>query len=110
MIACSLVPRPFSKRRRKGWYTLLAHVPGDPRKFLGDRIFNIIMHIYIYMHAHIPTRLVTTETRSVAMEMLAHAHAMCTRSFLLLLLKGLGVRLDSFVFFRLKTSEKLLLE
>ena len=48
------------------------------------------------MHVHIMGTLghVTIETLLAAMETLVHAHTMCTRPFLLLNSKGLGVKVQ----------------
>ena len=68
-------PGPSKGGGTRAWYTLHAHAPGDPRKMWGIRILLYTLHLY-----------------DNAMETPAHACAVCTRPFLLLL-KGLGTRL-----------------
>ena len=71
---------------RRAWYTLRAHVLGDPRKNWGNLISSYIRPFTV--HITVRPRQVTMETQLVATKEAAHAHAMCTRPFLLL--KGPG--------------------
>ena len=77
-----------SVRGGRAWYTLRTHAPGYPRKIWGNRILSYTLRIHV--HASTSPWPVTMEMRPVTMKTPAHVHAMCTRPFVLLLLKGLG--------------------
>ena len=93
MAWCRLVPRSF-KRRRKAWYILHAHALGDPRKMLGNQYTHHLSSMSLYIMQN--PRMITMVMQSVTMEIPAHARAVCTSPFLLLL-KGLGTRLGAHV-------------
>ena len=95
LVSCSssLVPRPF--RRRKGLVHIACAYAGGPQKKTGGiRYYRIFFRLSsIELHDMQNPRAITMEMRLVSsMEMPAHAPAICTRPFLLLL-KGLGTRL-----------------
>ena len=82
-----------SRGGERAWYTLYAHVPGDPRKMWGNRILSYTLRLSsIELYVMQNPRMITMVTRPVTMETPVHARAVCTRPFLLLL-KGLGTRL-----------------
>ena len=60
----------------------------------GNRILSYTLRLSpVELYVMQNPRAITMVTRPVAMETPAHARAVCTRPFLLLLLKGLGTRL-----------------
>ena len=70
----------------RAWYTLYAHVPGDPRKMWDNRILLYTLRLSsIELYVMQNPRMITMVTRPITMETPAHARAMCTRPFLLLL-------------------------
>ena len=78
------------------WCIIYVHMTGDHRKKKKGES-DIIVYLSIYRtynctYAGTVTQ-VTTETRPAAMETPVHADTMCTRSFLLLNKKSLGMRL-----------------
>ena len=92
-------PGPSRGGGERAWYTLHAHVPGDPRKMWDNQILSYTLRLLsteLYVMQNPPT--ITMVTRQVTMETPAHVRAVCTRPFLLLLLKGLGTRLACFQF------------
>ena len=89
MAWCSLVPGPFKRRRRKGLIHIECACAGGPQKNVGYTHHLSSMELYVMQNP----RMITMVTRSVPMETPAHVRAVCTRPFLLLLLKGLGTRL-----------------
>ena len=89
-------PGPSRGVGERAWYILHAHAPGDPRKMWGNRILSYTLRLSsIELYVMQNPRTITMVTRLVAMEIPAHARAVCTRPFLLLLLKGLGTRLTT---------------
>ena len=86
-------PGPYRGGGERAWYTLHAHAPGDPRKMWGNRILSYTLRLSsIEQYVMQNLRTISMVTQLVAMETPAHAPAVCTRPFLLLL-KGLGTRL-----------------
>ena len=90
----SLVPRPFKRKRRKGLVHFARTCAGGPQKMWGNRILSYTLRLSsIELYIMQNPWMITMVTRPVVMETPVHAHTMCTRPFLLLLLKGLGMRL-----------------
>ena len=84
---CNLIHSPFFEwRREKGLVHIACTCAGSPQKNLGESDIIVYPSVYkhISMHACRAPRSVIMETQLVAMEMPAHAHAMCTRPFSLL--------------------------
>ena len=87
-------PGPSRGGGERAWYTLHVHAPGDPRKMWGNRILSYTLRLSsIELNVMQTPRTITMVTQPVARETPVHAHVVCTRPFLLLLLKGLGTRL-----------------
>ena len=87
-------PGPSKGGGERAWYTLHAHRRGTPEKcgVIGYYCILSIYHPYNCTSCRTCLQMITMVTRRVTMETPAHARAVCTRPFLLLL-KGLGMRL-----------------
>ena len=90
-------PGPSRGGGERAWYTLHAHVSGDPRKKWGNRIVSYTLRLSsIELYVMQNPRMITMVMQLVAMETPAHVCAVYIRPFLLLL-KGLGTRLGNLV-------------
>ena len=86
---CSLVPRAFKGGGERAWYTCMRMRRGTPEKCGGNRmLWYTLLLLSIELYVMQNPQMITMVIRPIAMETPMHAHAVCTRPLLVLLLKA----------------------